>query len=90
MSEFEAGIVFCISAVCLFVYGITISGFLIDKMGVKGSLLLGLSLYAVAKFVLIFADNKAQLYFIMVTFLPFGVSIIFPCLILGIKKLTYE
>ena len=59
-------------------------------MGVKGSLLLGLSLYAVAKFALIFAENRAQLYFVMVTFLPFGVSIVFPCLILGVKKLTTE
>lgn len=59
MSQSEAGIIFCISALCLFIYGLTISGFLIDKIGVKYSLILGLTSYAIAKFVLIFADNKA-------------------------------
>ena len=90
MSQSEAGILFCVSALTLFIYGLTISGFLIDKMGVKGSMLFGLTLYAVAKFILIFADSRVQLWFVMTTFLPFGVSIVFPGLILGVKKLTRE
>ena len=56
---------FCVSAVCLFTYGITISGFIIDKMGVKYSLMLGLTLYAIGKFVLIFADTRLQLWLVM-------------------------
>jgi MFS family permease len=75
---------------CLFTYGLTISGFIIDKLGVKISLMLGLSLYAVAKFILIFADTRLQLYIVMVTIAPFGISIIFPCLVLAVKKLTFE
>jgi len=58
MSPSEAGILFCISALFLFTYGLTIAGYIIDKMGVKQSLMLGLSLYAVAKFILIFADTR--------------------------------
>jgi fucose permease len=58
MTQSEAGLLFCISALCLFTYGITIAGFIIDKMGVKYALMLGLSLYAIGKFVLIFADTR--------------------------------
>ena len=59
MSQMEAGILFCISAVCLFAFGLTISGIILDKWGVKNSLMFGLRLYAFAKFILIFADTKA-------------------------------
>ena len=58
MTQSEAGILFCVSALCLFTYGLTVSGFLIDKMGVKFSLILGLSLYAVAKLCLVFTENR--------------------------------
>lgn len=58
MSQSEGGILFCVSALCLFSYGITISGYIIDKLGVSGSLMLGLTLYAIAKFILVFADNR--------------------------------
>lgn len=90
MSTSEAGVLFCVSAVCLFTYGLTITGFLIDKTGVKNSLLIGLSLYAIAKFLLVFTDARWQVYLIMTTIMPLGISIIFPGLILGVKKLTFE
>ena len=78
------------SALCLFTYGITISGFIIDKMGVKFSLMLGLSLYATGKFILLFADTRLQLWLVMVTVLPLGISIIYPVLVLGVKRLCFE
>ena len=90
MTQSEAGILFCVSAICLFTYGLTISGFIIDKLGVKWSLMLGLGLYATAKFILIFADTRTQLWIVMVTIAPLGISIVFPCLILGVKRLTKE
>jgi len=90
MTPSEAGILFCISALCLFVFGLTISGFIIDKIGVKGSLILGLTLYASGKFILVFADTRLQLYCVMTTVLPLGISIVFPALILGVKRLTKE
>lgn len=58
MSQSEAGMVFCASAICLFTYGLLIAGYLIDKLGIKPSLMIGLSLYAVGKFVLIFSDTR--------------------------------
>lgn len=58
MTPSEAGILFCISALCLFVLGLTVSGFIIDKIGVKGSLILGLTLYAIGKFILVFAETR--------------------------------
>jgi MFS family permease len=90
MSPSEAGLLFCVSALCLFTYGLTISGFIIDKVGVKISLIIGLSLYGIAKFILIFAESRTILWVNMCTLAPFGISIVFPCLILGIKKLTHE
>ena len=88
MSQQEAGILFCVSAMFLFAYGLTISGYLIDKLGVKMSLTLGFISLTISKLVLTFADSLGQLYFTMCTISPFGISIIFPCLILGVKKLT--
>ena len=90
MTQSEAGILFCCSALSLFAYGLTISGFIVDKVGVKWSLMLGLGVYAMAKFFLIFIDNRTQLWIVMLTVAPFGISVIFPCLVLGIKKLTFE
>jgi len=54
------------------------------------SLLIGLSLYAIAKLFLIFADARWQLYLIMTTLAPLGISIVFPALLLGVKRLTFE
>ena len=51
---------------------------------------MGIACYGLAKFLLIFADNKAQLYVIMTTLLAFGGSIIVPSAMVGVKKLTYE
>ena len=83
----EAGTLFAISAICLFIYGLTISGPLIDKLGVKWSLMIGLCLYAIAKLILFFAETREVLYITCITLLPLGISIIYPTLLLGIKKL---
>lgn len=88
MTQQEAGVLFCISAMFLFGYGLTISGYMIDKLGVKLSLTIGFIMITISKFMLTFVSSLTQLYFIMCTISPFGISIIFPCLILGIKKLT--
>lgn len=90
MSTSEAGILFCISAVCLFIYGLFLTGPLVDKCGIKTSLLIGISLYTLTKFLFIFIEYRWQLYFIMTTIAPFGISIIFPALVLAVKKLTFE
>lgn len=90
MSVWDTGVLFTCSAVLLLCYGLTISGFLIDKLGVKFSIFIGFSLFAIAKFFLIFIDNRAQLYFICLTIVPFSISIIFPILVLAVKRLTKE
>ena len=90
MTSSEAGLVFCISAICLFTYGITIAGFIIDKTNVKYSLMIGLSLYATGKFILIFADTRLQLWIVMTTVFPLGISIIYPTLLLAVKRLLKE
>ena len=57
MTQQEAGILFCVTAICLVTYGLTISGYLIDKLGVKYSLLIGLVSISIAKFLLTFIDT---------------------------------
>ena len=74
----------------LFTYGLTISGYLIDRIGVKYSLILGFLCQSISKFILTFAESLPQLYIVMCSISPFGISIIFPCLVLGVKKLTHE
>ena len=90
MTVWETGVLFFCTAICVLAYGLTITGFIIDKLGVKFSLFIGFLLYTIAKFFLIFIDNKAQLYFIMLTILPFSISLIFPALVLAVKRLTRE
>ncbi len=90
MTQSEAGMLFCGTALCLFTYGLFISGFVIDKLGIKVSLNIGLSLYALGKFMLIFADSRFQLYLVMLTVMPLGISIIFPSLVLAVKRLCKE
>lgn len=90
MTVWEVGVLFFCTAICLLIYGLTISGFIIDKLGVKFSTFIGFALYAVTKFFLIFIDNRAQLYFLMLTILPFAISLIFPVLVLAVKRLTKE
>ena len=57
MTQQEAGILFCVTAIFLFSYGLSISGYLIDKLGVKYSLLIGLLSISIAKFLLTFVDT---------------------------------
>lgn len=90
MSTSEAGILFCISAICLFTYGLTITGPVVDKLGVKTSLMIGLVGYSITKFLLVFIEYRYQLYIIMCTIAPLAISILFPVLLLAIKKLTFE
>lgn len=90
MSPQEAGIVFCVLALCLFIYGITFAGYIIDKTNVKYALMIGFILYSIGKFILIFAASRLQLWLVMVTLIPFGISLIFPTLLLGVKRLTKE
>lgn len=42
----------------LFTYGLTISGYTIDKIGVKYSLILGFSMITLAKFLLTFVESR--------------------------------
>jgi len=90
LSISEAGVAFCISALCLFAYGLAISGYMIDKLGVKISLMIGLVLYSITKFIFIFAETKTQLYIALITIAPLSISILIPVLTLAVKKLTSE
>ena len=57
LTQGEAGILFCVSALFLFAFGLTISGYLIDTAGVKTSMLLGMTAIMISKFLLTFIDS---------------------------------
>lgn len=57
MTQQEAGILFCVSALFLFGYGLTVSGYIIDKYGVKTSMLIGMISIMIAKFMLTFVES---------------------------------
>ena len=88
MTIWEVGVLVALIALAVLVYGLTISGFIIDKLGIKFSTFIGFSLYASSKFFLIFIDNRAQLYFVVLTLMPFAIAIVFPVLVLAVKRLT--
>lgn len=52
--------------------------------------MIGLTLYGIGKFILIFADTRTQLWLVMVTVFPLGISILYPVLVLGVKRLCKE
>ena len=58
MSPQEAGILFCVFASFLFIYGVCFAGYIIDKTNVKYALMIGFVLYAIGKFLLVFASTK--------------------------------
>ena len=58
MTQSEGGVLFMIAALCLFIYGVILAGPIIDKMGVKLSLVLGLACFGLGKFLLIFLDTR--------------------------------
>ncbi len=49
MTVWETGVLFFCTALCVLAYGLTITGFIIDKLGVKFSLFIGFILYTIAK-----------------------------------------
>ena len=59
MTVWEGGVLIFVAAICVLIYGFTITGFVIDKIGVKFTLFIGFILYAITKFFLIFIDNRA-------------------------------
>ena len=56
MTQLEAGTLFCYFSLGLFFYGLFAAGIIVDKLGVKNSLMLGLCLYAATKFIMTFAE----------------------------------
>lgn len=75
MDEVECGTVYSIAAGLTFLYGLFISGYLIDNCGVKPCLLLGSFLAAVSRFLIMIVSEKRHLKIIMFTTIPLALSL---------------
>ncbi len=67
--------VYSITAGLTFIYGLVISGYLIDKGGVKLSLVIGSFFLACARFLMTFATEKWVVFLTFTTLIPLGMSL---------------
>jgi predicted MFS family arabinose efflux permease len=75
MNEMECGTLYSIAAGLTFFYGLLFSGYLIDNAGVKSCLLLGSFLLSIARILMVIVKTKQDLYLIMCTLVPMGMSL---------------
>jgi dipeptide/tripeptide permease len=76
MDQFECGIVYSLAAIMTFIYGLLFGGYIIDcGMGVKPCMLLGSLLLAIARFLPVILTSKNEVYIVMATIVPFGMSL---------------
>ena len=84
-----AGWVFGLLGMLSSIYGF-LCGFVIDKLGVRRSLMLGSFLLLVSRLVLSFSDSHFMLLFQISTLLPVGISLGIPVMYIGIRRYTDE
>jgi len=78
-------LLYSIAAGLTFLYGFIISGYLIDRGGVKLSMVLGSLMLTGARFLLAFGKEKWIIYVVFTTLTPLGMSLYVPVMILGIN-----
>jgi predicted MFS family arabinose efflux permease len=79
---------YSITAGLTFLYGLLISGYLIDRGGVKLSLVLGSLFLTSARFLVTFGQVKWLIYLTFMTLIPLGMSLYVPVMILAINQTT--
>jgi predicted MFS family arabinose efflux permease len=79
---------YSITAGLTFLYGLLISGYLIDRGGVKLSLVLGSLFLTSARFLVTFGQAKWLIYLTFMTLIPLGMSLYVPVMILAINQTT--
>lgn len=88
-SDVGAGTLYGVWGVLISVYGL-LTGLLIDKMGVKMSLVLGGILSLIGRGIFSLAPNKWLMVSSVVLFMPVGFSLGIPVLTIAIKRYTVE
>ena len=75
MDEYESGRLYSMAAGLTFLYGLFISGYLINCAGVKTSLLFGSLLLTTSRLLFTLADDKIYVYILFSTTIPLGMSL---------------
>lgn len=89
MSDTQAGISYGIMGTCTSLYGFAV-GFLIDRLGVRTSLLIGCCMSFTGRLALTFTSSPILLAIIIYFVLPVGSCLAIPVLTLAIKGYTTE
>jgi len=71
----EAGLLYSATALLIFVYGVTLAGFLIDAAGVKASLIVGSLCSLLARAVIGLARDKTEIQVAFLTLVPLGMAL---------------
>lgn len=74
LSEYECGVLYSITAGLTFLYGLFLSGYLIDNAGVKMCMILGSMFLGVTRLLMAIVETKFDLYLICSTTFPIGLS----------------
>lgn len=69
-----AGKMYSVIALSTFFYGLFISGFLLDRYGVRVSLIVGSLSFSIARLLCVMIVDKFYLITVLATFLPFAIS----------------
>jgi len=78
LSDYECGIFYSLIAALTFLYGLFISGYVIDNAGVKPALLLGCFFLTLTRLLVSLMHDKQTLYLIGYTIMPLGLSLCKP------------
>ena len=89
-SDKEAGFVFGIYGMLISIYGILAGSLIIDRIGVRSSLIAGALLMGASRILLATVNSNHVLLFVLFTFLPLGSSLGTPVLAIAIKRYSSE
>lgn len=72
--EYECGLLYSITAGLTFLYGLFLSGYLIDNAGVKTCMMLGSLFLCATRVLFVIVETKFDVYLICTTVFPIGLS----------------
>ena len=89
-SDKEAGFMFGIYGMLISLYGFFAGSLIIDRIGVRSSLMAGALLMGISRLLLATVNSNQVLLFVLFTFLPLGSCLGIPVLAIAIKRHTSE
>lgn len=88
LSSYDCGILYTLVAALTFVYGLLISGWIMDNAGCKLSCILGSFFLLLSRLFIPLTSLKSHIFILGTTLYPLGLSLYIPSLTFAIKKTT--